>query len=202
MDRNEFSNVITWLEVAIGRTIVDDRADDQAGTNRKARMKVYYECLGDLPAAAFSIAAKRCAMERKYQSFPPIAELREFATETVHGQVKELTGPEAWGIAMRVIGKFDVAYSDAHKAKILAEMPPIVHAAVSAFGFMAIYNLPSDAIETARAQFTKIFDNIAERERKTGLLPAPLHEQIKAIGSERVLQAPVASALAKIGSES
>jgi hypothetical protein len=175
MKLNEFAEVITWLSVAIGRPIADD------ATQHEARMDVYFEMLGDLPLAAFKVAARRCAAERKYQSFPSIAELREMALETTKGTTKELTGAEAFGIALKACNNTDVDV-DGSRERAFAKVPPNVKAALDVFGFRAMYNLPSGAIETARAQFTKIFEAIQEREKKTQILPAAVQKQIKEIG--------------------
>ncbi len=195
MTKPEFASVITWISVAIGKPIAD------APEERNARMDVYFECLGDLPLPAFQIAAKRCAIERKYQSFPPIAELRELATETKKGQVKELGGGEAFGMALRAAGRCDVDVPESVVAAF-ADLPANVNEAVRQFGFMALYNMPSSQVETARAQFTKIFESIVERERKTGILPAPVQAEIQAIGERNpAIVAAANRAVAAIGVE-
>lgn len=193
MTKVEFAGAMAWLVAAIGRQIAD------AENERQARLEVYFECLGDLPLDAFRIACKRCAMERKYQSFPPIAELRELATETKRGEVQPMTGAEAFGLALEAIGRCDVdAPGTMYHYHALA---PAVRAAVKKFGFMGLYNLPDNAIETARAQFTKLYDAIAERERLTGLLPSGMQKEIENIGERAKLPPAIENARLMIGVE-
>jgi hypothetical protein len=180
MTKREFAGAIAWLSGAIGKQLADNEAE------RQARLEIYFECLGDLPLDAFRVACKRCAMERKYQSFPPIAELRELATETKRGEVQPMTGAEAFGIALNACGNCDNEV-DGSIARAFTDVPPAVQAAIKQFGFMTLYNLPNNAIEIARAQFTKLYDAVAERERKTGLLPPGLVDEIGRIGQRRAL---------------
>ena len=193
MSKVEFADVMTWISVAIGKPIADD------ARQLSARMDVYFECLGDLPLQALQVAARRCAIERKYQSFPPIAELREMAVETQQGAVKVMTGEEAFAIALRTVDGIDVECKDRTEAT-MAKLDPTIRAAIYAFGFDQLYTLRNEAIGTARAQFVKCFNAIAERERKTGILPAAVQKQIVAISRiEEAKALPVVKALAAIG---
>lgn len=159
---------------------------------------VYYDLLGDLPIEALNVAAKRAILENKYATFPAVAMLREFAFDSMRGEVKSLTGAEAFGIAMSAMASCDIE-SYGSLARAFAGVPASVKAAVRQFGFMAMYNMPSNSIETARAQFTKIFEAIAEREKKTGILPAAVQEQIAEIGKAEppALRAARANVLAR-----
>jgi hypothetical protein len=201
MKRDEFFEAISWLTAAIGKSLVDGDSE-QAAAERKVRMSVYYECLGDLPIEAFRVACKRCAMERKYQSFPPIAELRELAAFTLQGVAKPMGWGEAWAIARRACGNCDIE-SEGSVKRVFAEVPSLVQKAVEMFGFMALHNLPDNAIETARAQFRGIWEQLVERERML-LLPTALKKEIAAIGeTERAaLPLPVKALTEKIGAAS
>lgn len=157
-----------------------------AGTQKSLSVEginVYFDLLGDLPLEALSIAAKRAVLEHKYATFPSVAMLREFATDAKNGEVKSMTGMEAWGIAVKACGNCDIEVPGSVD-RAFAKVPPMVTQAVNLFGFMAIYNLPSSAIETARAQFIKTFDSIASREQKTSLLPESIRQQLAAIGAK------------------
>lgn len=179
MNATEFATEISWLETAIGKPLAEGQREHDA------RQTVYFECLGDLSISAFRVAVRRCALERKYQSFPSIAELREFALDSQEGTVKRLSGSDAWGIAMRAVDKCDVDVEGSRERAFL-NVPPIVELAVIQFGFMSLYNMPNNAVENARAQFCKLFDSLADTQRKTGLLPAPLRREIAAIANDDV----------------
>lgn len=190
ISRAKFASIIAYIAGGTQQTLTD------------AGMEVYYDLLGDLPYEALMIAAKRAVLEHNYATFPPVAILRQFATETKKGEVTRLTGSDAWGMAMKAIARCD-AESDGSIERAFVNVPEIVRVAVYSFGFRALYNLPDNGMETARAQFVKLFESIAERERKTGLLPAVVQEQIAAIGGNKseALPSPVLKALEAIGGE-
>lgn len=194
MTRIEFAEVMAWISVGIGKPIAESEQE------KVARLGVYFDCLGDLPLPALQLAAKRCVLERKYQSFPPVAELRELAVETTRGEVKPMSGADAWGIAMKAVGRCDVDVTGSVE-RAFAKVPEPVKRAVEQFGFMALYNLPSSNMETARAQFIRLFESIAELDRKTALLPVAMQKQIAMIGKPPALPAPTQTVIAAIGTE-
>ena len=203
MKRDEFAEAIAWLTTAIGKSLVDGESD-QARAERKVRMNVYYECLGDLPIEAFRVACKRCAIERKYQSFPPIAELRELTVFAMQGAIKPMAWAEAWSIAHRACSRCDVNIPGSVEAAF-ADVPPLVRHAVKAFGFKALYNLPNNAVETARAQFRGVYEQLQEREQRTYLLPASLKKEIAAAGEAQKLAelpTPMKAVIDRIGKAS
>ncbi len=185
-DRTTFAGIMAYIGLAVQKSLTD------------AAVEVYYDLLGHWPADVLNIAAKRAVLEHKYATFPPVAILADFAADAARGEVKIMTGAEAWGIAREAIGQCDIEVPHTVE-RLWNGVPPAVVAAVRAFGFMAMYNLPSDAIETARAQFIKIFDSIADRERRTGILPPSMQEDLAAIGEQRPRS--IDRAIAAIGVE-
>lgn len=175
----EFAEVIAYLEGAIGKAIADSDGE------RLARMRIYYDLLADLPIAALQVAVKRVALVHKYPSFPSVAEIREFAFEAALGVIVPISPAEAWAMAMRACNRVDVDVQGSRE-RHLDVLPPIVLAAIHAFGFRSLYNLPNSHVEAARAQFFKVFEQIAARERQTGLLPASVVEQIEGMGAGRL----------------
>lgn len=186
IDRAAFVKIMAYIAAGIQKPITD------------VGLEVYYDLLGDLSADVLNIAAKRAVLEHRYATFPPVAVLRDLAIDTRNGTVKEMTGAEAFGIARKVIARCDIDVPHTME-NLWKGVPPIVVAAVDAFGFMALYNLPGDAIETARAQFTRVFDSIAEREKRTGILPASVAQKISEIGNAK--PQAISQTIAAIGVE-
>ena len=168
MSRAEFGSIMAYIAAGCQFPLSKEAAE------------VYFDLLGDLPQKALMIAAKRAVLHHVYRSFPPVALLREFGVDAMRGEVKAMTGGEAWAIATKACGSTDVDVQGSRE-RAFAKVPEIVKAAVDRFGFMALYNLPNNAVETARAQFVKVFDSIAERERKTDILPAAVQKEIAAM---------------------
>lgn len=183
MTNKEFSEIIGYLEAAIGRPIAEGTGKD-ADKIRHARMKVYYDLLGDLPVEALRVGVKRVALTWRYPSFPSVAEIREFAFDASRGAVGQISAGEAWAMATKAISKVDVDIPGSVE-RHTSNLPPIVLEAINAFGFKAMYTIPSRNMEAARAQFRKIFEELQNRDTALGILPANVAEKINSIGEEK-----------------
>lgn len=170
MTRLVFGRIMAGIAAAIGKPLTAEAAD------------VYFSLLGDLPFEVLEAAAKRVLLEHRWATFPSIAELRQAAAETIQGQFSELSPAEAWAIAWRAVGRIDLEVGG-QADRELKRIPPIVAEAVRAYG---LYSLVAgrENVSIVRAQFTKIFEQLAARERRTALLPAALKDTIARIGAE------------------
>ena len=172
MTRAEFREVMAYIEAGV-----------RDGLKRESA-EVYYGLLKDLPVEALRLAAKRALLEHRYPTFPTIAMLRDFATLAIRGEVQDLPWGQAWKVATRAIARCDVDV-DGSVERAFRDVPPIVRAAVEAFGFMALYNLPPAQMETARAHFRDIYDQLADRQRRTGLLPSVTRDELRSIADRQ-----------------
>ncbi len=197
MTRKEFAATMAYLAAGCGKSLPD------------ASMEVYFDLLGDLPVEALKAAAKRVSLEHKWATFPSVAELREAASETMRGQVKDISPAEAWEIAWAVACRHDPNQSGEYVsngkkfpsqwAAITDGMPQIVLDAINAFGARAlIYG--QEPIGVLRGQFLKAFEQIAARHKRQALLPASLKKEIESNGKAK-LPAPVRHAIADLGKE-
>lgn len=166
MTRLEFLKVMAALTAGSGRDLAADAKE------------VYFDCLGDLTVDVFALAAKRVLMEHKWATFPSIAELRQAAAETVRGTVKELGSGEAWAMAWRAVGQIDPEVAGSY-ARAVKELPAIVVEAMENYGINPLC-YGKEPVGVIRAQFTKIFDQLADRDRRKALMPANLTKQIEA----------------------
>lgn len=190
MTREEFTRILAYVAAAIGKPLAEDR--DEAD----ARAEVYWDLLGDLQADVLRIAAKRAVLEHPWASFPTPAELRGAAAETMLGEVKALSAGEAWGLAWRAACQIDTE-QDLSVARGILRLPPIVIEAMVLYGIPALCAAKPDV---ARAHFMKIFDGVASRHRRYALLPAPLKDDIAAVGANcMLLHKEAAKALEFIG---
>ena len=159
----------------------------------EAQVYGYFESLQDIPFDVLLATSRKIAATRKYPTFPMPGEIREEALDITRDSI---AAGEAWRIAISACGRCDVDIKGSVE-RAFANVPPIVIAAVWSFGFRSLYSLPNNAVETARAQFFKVFNEIAEKERRTGLLPASVREQIALIGSREKRILPFADNLAR-----
>lgn len=176
MTKNEFSEIIAYLEAGIGRPIAE--SDD---ATRMARMRVYYDLLEDMPIETLRVAVKRVVLTWRYPSFPSVAEIRKFAVNASRGTVSSMMAGEAWAMATKAIAKVDVDIPGSVE-RHLGGLPEIVRRTINAFGFKAMYTIPSRNLEAARAQFRVIFEEWQDREVARGILPTSVADKIEEIG--------------------
>lgn len=186
MTKADFLPIIAYIGAGIGKPLAAEA------------VQVYWDLLGDLPRNVLQLAAKRVLLSHKWATFPSVAELREAAAETMQATVSEMTAGEAWQIATRACWNCDVDI-DGDVERAFASVPELVRTAIYRFGFRALYN-PGENLEVMRAQFTRIFDDLAAEQKRQALLPDSLKRQIAAIDVRHgELPAPVRERLNQIG---
>jgi hypothetical protein len=172
VDRLEFAKIMAYLGIATGKPLSEEAHE------------VYYDLLGDLPAPTLQAAARRVLLEHRWATFPSIAELRQAASETIRGQVSELSPAEAWEKAWRAVARIDLEMPHTLDAAF-AGLPPTVAEAMRAFGLPSLVSSKSP-VEVVRAQFVKIYEQLAARDRRVALVPAALKRDVAEIGAARV----------------
>src|SRR5262245_33176644 len=196
--RVEFAAMLAYLTAGCGKSLSDDAAE------------VYFDLLGDLPPRALMAAAKQALLEPLYNAFPPVSRLRGLAIQAMAGPHGELSAGEAWELAYRFAREFDPELSgpymkrgklfDSQADAMLDGLPPLVTKAIRAFGFAPLAN--ANPVYSKR-EFIAIFEQLAARERKQALLPAPLRDEMEAIASAKPAPPPpVLKIVNEIGRES
>lgn len=168
MTRPEFANAMAYLTAGVGKALTEDQ------------LEVYFDCLKDLPFEVLMVSAKRVLMEHRWPSFPSIAELRGAAAATAQGRVVELSPAEAWQMAWAAIAKIDPEVEGRYE-RVTKNLPPLVVQAIEAFGVQAMC-YGTEPVGVVRGQFIKIYEQLAEREKRVALLPAPVKKAIEDIG--------------------
>lgn len=194
MTKAEFAHVLKFLADALPgvRPLTADS------------VRAYHALLGDLPLRVFQLAAQKVALEHEWNTFPSPAELRRVAGEVV---AEDVTPAEAWKLAWQVACQHDpetqgewvsggVRYPSRFAA-VTAGMPQVVVEAVRSFGVSALCG-GTEPVTVVRAQFLKLFEQVAAKQRRLALLPAPLRNQI-AQARRGELAPPVAEAVKRIG---
>jgi|GEM_PF-5845720 len=85
-------------------------------------------------------------------------------------------------------------------ARAFQGLPPIVVEAITAFGLLDLC-YGKEPVGVLRGQFLRVFEQLAERERRAALLPRKLHAALEDIRDRNVLPFPVRDALDGIGKE-
>ncbi len=166
MNPVEFAKIIAYIGVACGKPLT---AEAQV---------VYFDLLGDLPADVFQLAAKRVLMEHRWATFPSVAELRQAASESVRGEVKELASAEAWAMAWWIIGNCDPEMDGSfERACKRAKAPPLVVESVRSMSLAGMC-YGDEPVGVIRGQFLKVFEQLQGRDRRLALLPPSVKEAI------------------------
>lgn len=184
MTKREFVEGIAYLAVGV-QTELPPRAID-----------VYYDMLGDLPAAVFRVACQRVLLSHRWKTFPSIAELREAAAETQRGLLVELSSGEAWALAWGAAAKIDPEVEGGAE-RGCAGVPPLVLEAMRAFGIPALCYC-KDPIGVMRGQFCRIFDALVAREKRLAELPSAIQAAIRSHGDR---PQSIGKVIAQIGVE-
>ncbi len=197
MTNIEFANIVGKTGLLCGKPLSPEAQAE------------YFRLLGDLPRDVFQIAADRVILSHPWATFPSVSELRQAATSLLSSN--DLTSAEAWALAREAVanidpdmmgphrvyrgnGEYDVYPSQA--ASVLKALPAPVAKAIEVFGLreLCITDSPDGVI---RAQFSKVFDSLQEREKRTAMLPPIVKAAIERKRDEGMIQ----SALAGIGME-
>lgn len=166
MSRQEFVKVMAYLTAGSGKELA------------QSSLEVYFDLLGDLPYDVLAVAAKRVLLTHPWATFPSVAELREAAALTSRGEVVPLSAAEAWALAWRTAGCTDPEV-DGSFARAAKGLPTIVVRAISTFGLNALC-YGKEPVGVLRAQFMKMFEQLAAREHENALLPAATRQAIEA----------------------
>lgn len=185
MTREEFVRVTNYITAGCGKHLGPES------------LEVYFDLLGDLDAPTLLVAAKRVLLRHKFPTFPTIAELREAATLTQAGEVTSLSSAEAWSLAWDAAARTDPEITGSFE-RATAGLPPLVVRAMRAFGVNALC-YGSEPITVIRAQYMRVYEQLAAREREAAVLPAATKRAIAAQGATPI--APKSKALSIAGWE-
>jgi hypothetical protein len=172
MRRAEWTSIYGLLCVGCGKTLLPEA------------IEVYFDLLEDLPYPAMVQAAKAVLIEHPWATFPSIAELRAAGVDAANGSIAKITAGEAWQLAWSAAMKIDPEVEGAMQ-RHTAGMPPLVLRAMKAMGIIALCG-GNEPVSVLRAQFVKIFEALAERERRIELLPPKVAAAIAGKPAEKV----------------
>lgn len=159
MSNTEFAEIVAYITAGCGKPLSVDA------------QVVYFDLLGDLPADVLRLGAKKVLLEHHWATFPTVAELRQAAIESVRGEVKELSGAEAWWMAWRIAADTDPEIEGSFdRACQRAKAPRLVVEAVTSMGLLDLC-YGEEPVGVVRGQFLKVYDQLAARDRRKALLP-------------------------------
>ena len=135
----------------------------------KEAMQLWYEQLNDLEYATLSMSLQKWVNTEQWS--PTIADLRRLSAEITTPSL-DIDAGQSFQEARKMIQ----TYGRYRREDALANMTPITRKVVERMGYDTMCDCEN--IEVERGQFTKIFDNLFQRERQDAQLPNNLKELI------------------------
>lgn len=135
----------------------------------KEAMQLWYEQLEDLDYRTLSASLQKWVNTEKWS--PTIADLRRLSAEITTPSL-DIDAGQSFQEARKMIQ----TYGRYRREDALANMSPITRKVVERMGYDTMCDCEN--IEVERGQFTRIFDNLSQRERQDAQLPSKLKELI------------------------
>ena len=159
----EFLATLAYLSSAIKKPIPADQAE------------VYWDLLGDLPAAVLATAAKQVILESEYPVLPTVGALRKRALALMQPAMPQWS--EAWELVLSAVNR----YGYANQARALATLPDLAARTARALGWQSLCDASVEQLPTVRAQFRDAYSLMAAREQQQALPPARYQRQAAGI---------------------
>lgn len=154
---------MTTQEFDLIRAAIKSAYPDSNIMPDKYSIRMWYKLLGDLDFEVCETALYELFATCK---FPPrVAEIREKCMEYMNPQIKD--SGEAWEEVQVAVRKYGYYRAD----EAVKMLPETIRQAVNRIGGFS-YICTNDNPMVARAHFYKVYDAIAERQRKDAMLPA------------------------------
>lgn len=159
MTKGETAKLLAVIAASFPRFEVDD-----------LKVKVWHEMLGDLDYTVASMAVKKIILQNTFA--PAISEVRKAALEVMTPESERITAAEAWGMVKRAFSR----YSIYREKEALASLPGPVADTVRYMGWREL--CMSEEGEIVRAQFLRMYDQVATRRQEDALLPLAMRGEI------------------------
>lgn len=139
----------------------------------EATVALWYECLKDVDVKPALVAVKKHILESIYP--PSIADIRKQITEITMPKEQKIDGATAWGEVVSAIKNYGIYREE----EALASMSPLTQRVVKYMSWQEI--CLSDNPGVVRGQFLKMYETIAEQEKRDMLLPDSFKQEMKQI---------------------
>lgn len=134
-------------------------------------VEVWYEALKDLPGDRLALAVRSHMSDCKWP--PSIAELRKRAILPSDGE----DWSAAWEKVIRAIGRFGYT----NESEALESFDETTREVVKRLNWKQICMTDTDNLQTLRANFRMIYEQIQEKTEQNAVLPVSVREQLSGL---------------------
>ena len=139
-------------------------------------IELWYVQLQDLPYEVAEAVLNQWVATERYS--PSIAEIRERAAYVMGGGIKDWG--ESWEAVLMAIRRF----GRYREKEALENMDELTRACVKRLGYSEI--CMSENIQADRANFRKVYEQLAERKKKDEQIPNGLREMISGLNQKKL----------------
>lgn len=141
--------------------------------------ELWYAMLKDLPYEAATAALHEYILTEKYP--PTVSDIRKRATKMLSEEIPD--SGKAWEMARKAVHKFGYMRAD----EAVASLDPVTGEAVRRMGFQTMCDSSADEQGVTRAQFMRIYEQVAAHHRQDRTLPESLKQRIAKINEDALL---------------
>jgi len=171
LTKKEIAKLLAVLAASYPKFEVDD-----------LKVHVWHEMLQDIPYDVAQVAVKKIILEKTFA--PSIAEFREEVINLTSPS-RETNAAEAWWEVKQAIKNYGF-YRESEALESLSS--EAARKAVQYMGWQELC-LSEDPEGVLRAQFMRIYEQVADREKKQAMLSEHLQQAIQAISQKASMQA-------------
>ncbi|WHH59129.1 replicative helicase loader/inhibitor [Petroclostridium sp. X23] len=165
MVKSEIAKILAVIAAAYPKFEIDE-----------IKQNVWHEMLGDIDYKIAQLAVKKLLME---SPFPPaISDIRKQVAEIITPSENQINAADAWGEVVDAMRR----YGYYRETEAIQSLSPLTAKVVNYIGFREICLCEEPGV--IRGQFLKMFEQVANRERRENLLPENLKSQIQLIASK------------------
>ena len=167
MTRDEFSKFAMALKTYYPRETL---------LPNKEAIELWYLQLQDIPYTVASASLNKWVALNKWS--PSIADLRETASSIIGDE------SQGWGEAWAEVCRAITSFGHVRVKEALESLSPLTRKVTEQIGFYDLCICPVDEKPIMMANFRKIYEQVAEREKKNAQIPAVTKQLISQIQEE------------------
>lgn len=141
-------------------------------------MELWYRELQDIPYAVAEAGLRQWVATNKWS--PSIADIRAMTSEVAHGEIADWG--DGWGKVLKAISQ----YGSYRESEALNSLDELTRTCVQRLGFRNI--CMSENIETDRANFRMMYEQMAEKKKRQQQTPIPLQRLISGLQGQGLLE--------------
>lgn len=169
MTVDELEPILRYVEAACGTRV----------PFTEQQTAVWFDLLGDLPAAAVKAAVRTVCIDHGFPTIPPVGLVRKAAVAIQAPPA--IPGPEAWNLFLAAVRRFgsgrrsrmvkgEMREWDASEQGLQSLSPVVAHAA-KCFGWQRLCDTSGEHMGIAERDFLQSYGTLEKRDEQLAIMP-------------------------------